>query len=110
MAAGSRSGSNGSVTNKDLYEAVNGMRVELKGDIKDLRSQFDNLEAGRLTRAEGDINHLRVELQKAINQFAIKDNTISGRVALIWGLGGAIIIAVLTAVAYRVIVVGATSK
>lgn len=56
-----------SITNDRLYEAINSTRLELKGDIKDLRGQFDNLEAGRLTRAEGNINDLRVELQKAIN-------------------------------------------
>lgn len=48
------------VDNGAIYELVNSTRVELKSDIIRLEGKFDTLEAGRLTRAEGDISRLQV--------------------------------------------------
>ena len=55
------------VTNDKIYDLINSTRLELKGDIGNLQQQFTTLEAGRLTRAEGNINALGLDLQKAIN-------------------------------------------
>lgn len=69
------------ITNKDLYDSLNGVRLELKSDIKDLRAQFELLEAGRLTRAEGNINSLRGDLQKAVTD-------LNGSIAIVRQQGG----------------------
>jgi hypothetical protein len=58
--------SNGrSITNDKLYDALNGMRLELKSDINRVETKFDNLEAGRLTRLEERVS--RGEVRQAIN-------------------------------------------
>lgn len=95
-------GKSGSVTNKDLYDSLNNVRLELKTDIKDLRSQFELLEAGRLTRAEGNIQDLRNDLQKAINninlsigQVRTAGGVLSAKAAVI----GSIIVILVTAFA-----------
>jgi len=99
------------ITNSKIYDLLNAMRLELKGDIRDLRNQFDTLEAGRLTRAEANISDLRIDLQKAINQFnaglsgdALRSSKISTTQALVTGILGAIGVALLTALAYKLIV------
>ena len=61
---------NGSKTNADLFDRLDRLRLELKNDIQTnsgslrqdiqgLRTDFNNLEAGRLTRAEQAINKLQ---------------------------------------------------
>lgn len=99
------------ITNDKLYDAINSTRLELKGDIKDLRGQFDNLEAGRLTRAEGNINDLRVELQKAINAFNTSIDSVrttgsvfNGKIAVIGGLATVLLSGLSAAIFYRLIV------
>lgn len=100
-----------SITNDKLYDAINSTRLELKGDIRDLRSQFDNLEAGRLTRAEGNINDLRVELQKAINTFtgsldAVRQSgsVFSAKIAVVGALVTILLSGLSAAVFYKLIV------
>ena len=114
MANGKSSG-NG-VTNRDLYDAVNGLRTELGGAVQRLDDKFTSLEAGRLTRAEGNISDLRIEIQKMLNSVDAKidsvkqaGGTLSTKFTIIWSLAGAIIVAVVTAAAYRLIV-GANVK
>jgi uncharacterized protein with von Willebrand factor type A (vWA) domain len=99
------------ITNDKLYDAINSTRLELKGDIRDLRSQFDNLEAGRLTRAEGNINDLRVELQKAINTFNTSIDTVrtsgsvfNGKIAVVGALATILLSGLSAAIFYRLIV------
>jgi hypothetical protein len=99
------------ITNDRLYEAINSTRLELKGDITDLRRQFETLEAGRLTRAEGNINQLGLDLQKTVNNLnaSIEDvkqqgGNLSAKAAII----GTIIVIILTgfsaALFYKLIV------
>lgn len=56
----------------NTYALINAMRIEIKGDISaafgtlsqqqgKLENKFDDLEAGRLTRAESNINELKVK-------------------------------------------------
>lgn len=52
---------NDTISNSKIYELLNAMRLELKGDIRDLRNQFDTLEAGRLTRLESSFRDFQVE-------------------------------------------------
>lgn len=60
------------VDNGQIFKLVNDARLELKSDIAvsfgalsqqqgKLEKKFDELEAGRLTRAEANINELRVK-------------------------------------------------
>ena len=49
------------VSNDKIYDLVNSARLEIKGDVLRLEAKFDALEAGRLTRAEGDISRLQVK-------------------------------------------------
>lgn len=92
-----------SITNDKLYELVNSTRLELKSDIVNavstvsqnqgrLEKKFDDLEAGRLTRAEGNITDLRVKLQSFEGKTGVKEATISTRIAIIWSIGGALFI------------------
>jgi hypothetical protein len=99
------------ITNDRLYEAINSTRLELKGDITDLRRQFDTLEAGRLTRAEGNISELRVELQKAINGFnagidSVKQtgSTLNGKIVVVGSLLTILLSGLSAALFYRWIV------
>lgn len=109
-------------TNDNLATLLNNTRLELKADINaaraelltntnDLRRQFETLEAGRLTRAEGNINTLGLDLQKAVNQLSTKiDNVktsgkvLSTKAAVIGGIIVLIITPFLAALFYRFIV------
>lgn len=99
------------VSNDKIYDLINNTRLELKGDIGSLRNQFDNLEAGRLTRAEGNINELRVELQKAINTInnsidSVKQagGTLSAKAAIIGSITIIILTGASAAIFYRLVV------
>ena len=101
---------------------LNNLRLEIKSDINSaigavsasqlrLEKKFDDLEAGRLTRAEGNISDLRIEIQKVINQFNSKAaqekeavSTLSAKFVITYSIIGSIFVAVITALAYRVIV------
>lgn len=77
------------VTNDKIYDLVNSTRLELKGDLRDLRQQFEQLEAGRLTRAEQNIGKLQV-----------KDATLSTKVYSLVFIISTAVSAIMTAIAY----------
>lgn len=71
-----------SITNEKVYDLVNSLRLEIKQDILNmgvalteshgrLEKKFDELEAGRLTRAEGNINRLQVQNATQTTKLAI---------------------------------------
>lgn len=60
-----------SPSNKEVYDLVDTARKELKSDIIRLETKFDNLEAGRLTRAEHDIGKLQINQATAGTKLAI---------------------------------------
>lgn len=98
------------ITNANLYDSLNTMRLELKGDIRDLRNQFDTLEAGRLTRAEGNISDLRLELQKAVNLInttSLKDkeatSSLNAKFVILGVIGTAILYGLAQAIFERLI-------
>lgn len=101
------------VTNDKIYELVNTSRLELKGDINRLENKFDNLEAGRLTRAEGNINSLAIDLQKAVNDIYSKidsvkasGGTLTAKATVVGGIILIILGGFSAAVFYRLIVGG----
>jgi hypothetical protein len=85
------------ITNDKIYDLINSVRLELKGDIAALRSDFTQLEAGRLTRLEGKVADFEVAQTK-------RDTTILSKVLLLWSVGGLVAVALVTALAYRFIV------
>jgi len=102
------------VTNDKIYELVDRMRVELtrkidetsrdhKSELTDLRRQFENLEAGRLTRAEGNIQDLRVYLLKARD--ALKENqaVMDTKVIIMLALGNILIVVIVEALVRKFI-------
>lgn len=70
------------------------MRLELKGDIGDLRRQFETLEAGRLTRAEAHINDLRVQLLEQGTKLRENQAILSTKVLVLWAIANVMLIAV----------------
>lgn len=82
---------NNSVTNGTIYELVNNTRIELKSDIIRLETKFDNLEAGRLTRAEA-----------AISKLQVKDATFSVKLAVLGFMGSSLVGAITTAAIYKI--------
>lgn len=94
---------NNDIQASKVYELVNNMRLELKADIATmgnslsqqqgrLEKKFDELEAGRLTRAEGNINDLKV-----------KQATSSVKLAVVGFISASIIGAIVSAVISNVI-------
>ncbi len=98
-----------SITNDKIYDLVNSVRLELKADIVGLRSDFNNLEAGRLSQLEKKVN--KFELDQARRDSKVKEEqaTLSTKFLIVWSIVGAISIAIVTALAYRFIV-GAPAK
>jgi hypothetical protein len=112
------------ITNADIYDRLDRLRIEVtkriddtskehKSELGDLRRQFETLEAGRLTRAEGNINSLGLDLQKAINTINSKIDGVSasgGTLSAKATIVGSIILVILTAFAsalfYRLLVGG----
>jgi hypothetical protein len=105
------------ITNVDIFDRLERLRLELskqiestsrdhKSELADLRRQFETLEAGRLTRLEGRMNDFVVS--QANRDAGLKENqaVMSTKFLVIWSLAGAIMVATLTAAAYRVIVGG----
>jgi hypothetical protein len=107
--------------NKEILDRMDKLRLEFKQDLNAaistvstsqgrLEQKFDNLEAGRLTRAEGNINDLRLDLQRVINQFDKKASrekevvsTLSAKFVIIYSIIGAVFVAIVTALAYKVL-------
>lgn len=75
------------VTNDRIYELLDKMRLELKGDIRDLRLQFDSLEAGRLTRLEGRMRDFEVTTAQKEAKMDTNQAVLSTKVLVIWGIG-----------------------
>lgn len=110
------------VTNQDIYDRLDRLRIEVtkriddtskdhKSELADLRRQFETLEAGRLTRAEGNISELRLEIQKMINTIdtkidAVKQSggTLSAKFAIIGSITLIILSGFSAALFYRWIV------
>lgn len=112
------------VTNQDIYDRLDRLRLEVtkriedtsreqKNELTDLRRQFENLETGRLTRAESNLNILGLDLQKAITTLNGKIDGVSatgGSLSARATVVGSIILVILTGFAsaffYRILIVG----
>lgn len=101
-------------TNSDLYDRLDSLRLEVKQDISTavntvamsqgrLEKKFDDLEAGRLTRAEGNINDLRLEVERATNKLGQNQAVMSTKIIVIWAIGSALISIITTAVITSVV-------
>lgn len=88
---------------KDIFELVERMRLENKQDLSvavstitqnqaSLEKKFDELEAGRLTRAEGDIRDLRVQ-----------NATVNTKLAVLVFIAAAIMSAVISVVIPKIV-------
>lgn len=75
------------VTNDKIYELVNSTRLELKGDIGNLRNQFETLESGRITRLEGKINDMEVQQIRRDGTLAQNQAVLSTKFMIIGGIG-----------------------
>lgn len=82
------------ITNDKLYDALNSMRLELKGDIRDLRNQFDTLEAGRLTRLEAKMGDFEVTQAKRNNLVDRNQAVLSTKVLVMWGIAGSVFVVI----------------
>lgn len=98
------------VSNRDLYEAIGELRGEFTGAIQRLDDKFMQLEAGRLTRAEGNISSLQLDLQKSINRFNASidknkeaSNLLSGKLIIVGIIATAILYGLVNALAVRFI-------
>jgi hypothetical protein len=90
------------VTNDALYARLDTLRMEFKQDLNSalatmaqsqgrLEKKFDDLEAGRLTRAEGDINNLRIDVLKATGLLKTNQAVLSTKVVVLWAIGTGIL-------------------
>lgn len=72
----------GATESEALYQVINGLRLELKGDISTavatisasqgkLEQKFDNLEQGRLAAVEKDTNDLKIKQATASTKLAL---------------------------------------
>lgn len=57
--------------NQNVYELIDRMRVEIKGDILRLETKFDTLEAGRLTRLEDRVSRQNVSIATTATKLGI---------------------------------------
>ncbi len=80
------------VSNQNIYELIDRSRLELKSDLLRLETKFDNLEAGRLTRAEA-----------AIGKLEVRDATLNTKVYVLVFIISTVISAIVTATAIRFI-------
>ncbi len=93
----------GSVTNRDLYDAVNSARLELKADVADLRRQFETLEAGRLTRLEAKMNDFEIAQTKRDSSIDRNQAVLSTKFIIISGIGVVLLTAIANAIFLRLI-------
>jgi hypothetical protein len=91
------------ISNDKIYELLNAMRLELKGDIGDLRRQFETLEAGRLTRLEGKVQDMQVADIRQQATLREGQAVISTKVLILFTIGYIILTGILTAVFTRVL-------
>lgn len=50
------------VTNKELYEGINSVRVEIQKDIAGLRTEINKIETGRLTQLDKEIAVIKTKI------------------------------------------------
>lgn len=98
------------ITNDRLYDVmtstqglINSTRLELKGDIQELRRQFDALEAGRLTRLEGKMGDFEVSQAKRDSVLSQNQAVLSTKVLTMWGIGSAIFVVISELIVNRVL-------
>lgn len=84
------------VSNDKIYDLLNSMRLELKGDIGELRRQFETLEAGRLTRLEGKVQDMQVADIKTQSKLSENQAVISTKVVIMFAIGDILFTALLT--------------
>ena len=84
------------VSNDKIYDLLNSMRLELKGDIGELRRQFETLEAGRLTRLEGKVQDMQVADIKTQSRLSENQAVISTKVVIMFAIGDILFTALLT--------------
>jgi hypothetical protein len=68
-----------------------------KAELTDLRRQFETLEAGRLTRAEGNIQDLRLAYQALNDITSSTDKSLSNKFVVIGSIGMVILSTFLSA-------------
>lgn len=90
------------ITNANLFDRLDALRLEVKQDISTavntvalsqgrLEEKFDKLEAGRLTRAEGHINDLRIDLIEAQNKLSQNQAVMSTKLVVLWAIGSGVL-------------------
>lgn len=95
-------------TNAGIYDKLESLRLEVKQDIVTavnsvaisqgrLEKKFDDLEAGRLTRAEGNINDLRLGIQRLTDNTSTAERSLSGRFLALGAIGMVILSTFLSA-------------
>jgi hypothetical protein len=84
-------------SNAGIYDRLDSLRLEVKQDISvavntvamsqgRLEKKFDELEAGRLTRAEANIQDLRISLLKSSDSQKTSQAVLSTKFVLLWGI------------------------
>lgn len=84
------------ISNGKIYDLINAMRLELKGDIRDLTLQFQTLEAGRLTRLEGKVQDMQVADVKTQSKLSENQAVISTKMIIVFAVGDILFTALLT--------------
>lgn len=78
-------------TPKDTHELINAMRLELKGDIKDMQSRqsmkFDSVNQS-IKSLEGCVSNLRVQ----ITENKVRLGVLYGAVAVVVGAGSSLFV------------------
>lgn len=83
------------ITTAKVYELINNVRIEIKQDILNvgnnmaqnqarLENKFDELEAGRLTRAEAKIRDLEVNIVRQNKKTEVNQAVLSTKVLILW--------------------------
>lgn len=101
-------------TNAGLYDRLDSLRLEVKQDIAvavntvalsqgRLEKKFDDLEAGRLTRAEGNINDLRIEVLKAHDKLSQNQAVISTKMMVLWMIASTLTMTGISVVVTKVV-------
>lgn len=96
---------NKNVTNVDIRDRMDSMRLEIKSDISQaiatvsqnqgrLEKKFDDLEAGRLTRNEAAVRDLTLAFEVYKNQSMNQEKVLSNKFVAL----GAVGIVILTAI------------
>ncbi len=89
-------------SNSAIYDRLDSLRLEVKQDISvavntvaqsqgRLEKKFDDLEAGRLTRAEGNIQDLRVQILQQTDNLKTNQAVIGSKIVIIWALCSAML-------------------